>query len=254
MKAISECAPAPGCGAGSDPFPRERWVGLPDHCRGSVGPWHRTMDRRDRRDQRIRICGVSAGYLSVRGGTNRGTNRGTWWLVYIGMIGDHLLSLMASSWWISWHLMGKKWKKHDKTEWGHLQEACTAKSSEIFVALVNFGGPKVFCSPSSRWFVTSGADLDLKDRAAPFQRLRQVARGQGRLGRRVVRSSVTAVNFTYFTPQNIPNVMDVMDWIIIVPLQFDTWCFIIIYRKYIWWFWCIIISAHLNCFSAIKHW
>ena len=59
--------------------------------------------------------------------------------------------------------------------------------------------------------MTSGADLDLKDRAAPFQRLRQVARGQGRLGRRVVRSSVTAVNFTYFTPQNIPNVMDVMD-------------------------------------------
>jgi hypothetical protein len=60
--------------------------------------------------------------------------------------------------------------------------------------------------------VTSGADLD-KDRAAPFQRLRQVARGQGRLGRRVVRSSVTSapVNFTSFTPQNIPNVMDVMD-------------------------------------------
>jgi hypothetical protein len=100
--------------------------------------------------------------------------------------------------------------------------------------------------------VTSGADLD-KDRAAPFQRLRQVARGQGRLGRRVVRSSVTSapVNFTSFTPQNIPNVMDVMDWIIIVPLQFDTWCLIIIYRKYIW---CILISAHLNGFSAKKHW
>ena len=122
MKAISECAPAPVCGAGSDPFPRERWVGLPDHCRGSVGPWHRTMDRRDRRDQRIRICGVSAGYLSVRGGTNRGTNRGTWWLVYIGMIGDHLLSLMASSWWISWHLMGKNGKNMTK-----LSEATSKK-------------------------------------------------------------------------------------------------------------------------------
>lgn len=159
MKAISGCAPAPGCGAGSDPFPRERWVGLPDHCRGSVGPWHRTMDRRDRRDQRIRICGVSAGYLSVRGGTNRGTNRGTWWLVYIGMIGDHLLSLMASSWWISWHLMGKKWKKHDKTEWGHLQEACTAKSSEILVGLVCRCVPFLFFSPSSRWFVIFVGDV-----------------------------------------------------------------------------------------------
>lgn len=238
MKVISGCTPAPGCGARSDSFPRERWVGLPDHCRGSVGPWHRTMDRRDRRDRRIRICGVSAGYLSVPGGTNGGT----WWLVW--------LVITCWVWWPQvdeFHdIWWEKWKKHDKTEWGHLQEACTAKSSEIFVALVC---RKFFFSPSSRWFVTSGADLDLKDRAAPFQRLRQVARGQGRLGRRVVRSSVTSAPVN-FTTQNIPNVMDVMDWIIIVPLQFDTWCFIIIHRKYIW---CIIISAHLICFCK-KHW
>ena len=79
--------------------------------------------------------------------------------------------------------------------------------SQILRDFCCFGVPKVFFPQASGdLLVTSGAaDSDLKDRAAPFQRLRQVARGQGRLGRRVVRSSVTSAPVN-LTTQNIPNV------------------------------------------------